>query len=123
MWTYSQNTGELTHNGVVVRVGYSGHGEGLNNPAMQDVHMVGPAPQGIYSIEHAQTHLKLGPYAMRLDPSAQNEMFGRAGFFIHGDNADMNHTASDGCLIFDRDTRQGVAAAVNQGDNILHITE
>jgi Protein of unknown function (DUF2778) len=123
MWTYSQSTGQLGHNGADVATGYSGHAEGLNNPASQNVAMVGPCPQGIYSIGHAQTHPHLGPVAMELQPAAGNEMFGRSGFFIHGDNQQMDHTASDGCLIFDRDTRAKVAIAVLGGDNILHITE
>jgi hypothetical protein len=123
MWTYSQSSGQLTHNGVDVAVGYSGHGAGLRNPTMQNVVMVGPAPQGIYSIGQAHTHPTLGPVAMALMPAAGNTMFGRSAFFIHGDNKEMNHTASDGCLIFDRDTRAKIAAAVVAGDNTLHITE
>jgi hypothetical protein len=67
MWIYSQTTGLMTHNGVESGVGYSGHGDGLNNPAMQDVEGVGPCPQGIYSIEQAIMHPKLGKVAMRLE--------------------------------------------------------
>lgn len=123
MWSYSQTTGELSHNDVVVAKGYSGRGNGLNDPAMQDVPMVGPCPQGTYTIGNAHNEPQLGPVAMRLQPAAANKMFGRAGFFIHGDNAGLDHTASEGCLIFDRETRSGIAAAVLQGDNTLHITE
>jgi hypothetical protein len=122
MWTYQQSTGQLAQNDDDIKVGYSGHGAGLNNPAMQDVAMTGPAPQGIYTIGQASTHGRLGPVAMALQPAANNEMFGRGAFFIHGDNPLMNHTASDGCLIFDRATRDLIAAAVLTGDNILHIT-
>jgi Protein of unknown function (DUF2778) len=123
MWIYSQSTGAMTHNGVDFGKGYSGHGDGLNNPAMQDTEAVGPCPQGIYSIAQAITHPKLGPVAMFLQPSANNQMFGRSGFFIHGDNPAMDHTASDGCLIFERELRAAIAGAVLQGDNILHVTE
>lgn len=122
MFTYSQSTGQLAHNGIDVAEGYSGHGDGLKNPAMQDVEGVGPAPQGTYTICTAKTYPHLGPVAMQLVPSSQNKMFGRSGFYIHGDNAAMNHTGSDGCLIFAREVRAGIAAAVIGGDNILHIT-
>lgn len=121
MFAYSQATGVLTRNGTAISKGYSGRGEGVNNPGMQNVRMVGPCPQGKYSIGHAHTDPKLGPVAMRLTPDLANEMFGRAGFFIHGDNAD--HTASEGCLIFNLGTRTGISAAVNEGDNQLQITE
>lgn len=123
MWTYSQSSGVITHNGTAIGRGYSGRGEGVNNPAMQNVAMVGPCPQGIYSIGQAHTEPKLGPVAMRLTPAANNEMFGRAGFFIHGDNVADDHTASEGCIIIERDIRTGIAAAVLQGDNTLHVTE
>ena len=40
---------------------------------------------------------KLGPIVMSLTDSGEDEMFGRDGFFIHGDNA--RHDASHGCII------------------------
>lgn len=123
MFTYSQTTGVLTHNGYAVSRGYSGHGEGVNNPAMQNVPMVGPCPQAEYVMQKAVTDPKLGQIAIRLVPKPGSEMFGRAGFFMHGDNANLDHTASEGCLIFDHDTRSGVAAAIAQGDNQLTVTE
>lgn len=123
MWTYQQSTGKLLRNGIDVATGYSGHGEGLNNPAMQQVRMVGPAPRGTYTIGPAHTHPHLGPIAMQLTPDAGNEMFGRSGFFIHGDNEQMNHTGSDGCLIFSRGTRAGISAAGQDVGNTLEITE
>lgn len=120
-FSYFQSTGILSRNGIPVSKGYSGRGEGVNNPGMQNVPMVGPCPQGKYSIGHAHTEPKLGPVAMRLTPDPANEMFGRAGFFIHGDNPELDHTASEGCLIFNLSTRTGISAAVNQGDNQLEV--
>ncbi|MGO9260313.1 MAG: hypothetical protein ACLQU1_29000 [Bryobacteraceae bacterium] len=46
MWTYNQLTGALSHNAQPAGTGYSGMGPGKNNPAMQDVHDVGPIPKG-----------------------------------------------------------------------------
>ena len=105
---YQQSSGALYHNTDLLGVGYAGHGAGLNNPAMQFVEGVGPLPCGWYTIGEPFTHPHCGPFSMRLTPDAANEMFGRAGFLMHGDNADCNHTASDGCIAIDRAIREGV---------------
>jgi hypothetical protein len=123
MWRYEQSTGRLSRNGIIVASGYAGRGEGLNNPAMQEIHNIGPAPQGTYTIGPAELHPRLGPITLELIPDQETEMFGRSGFFIHGDNKEVNHTASDGCLIFDRQTRAAIAVAGLNGDNMLVITE
>lgn len=120
---YSQSTGLLEYDEEQIARGYSGHGAGLNNPAMQNVRMVGPVPQGKYTICPANdAHPHLGPVAMELTPWNGNAMFLRSGFFIHGDNAEMNHTASDGCIILPRDVRERIAALVAAGENELEVT-
>jgi hypothetical protein len=111
-WTYKQSTGELDHNGAAIGAGYSGHGAGLNNPAMQNVHDVGPIPQGAWTIgppRDPPDHL--GPLAMPLTPSG--DTFGRSDFFIHGDNAQLNHSASDGCIILVREIRQQIVDSLD----------
>ena len=119
-WTYQIASGTLLNqNGIVVGQGYSGHGEGLNNPSMCNVHDVGPLPQGKYSIGPAADNPHVGLFAMRLTPDPSNEMFGRAGFFLHGDNPQMNHTASDGCIILANPIRRDIAGS---GDNQLVVT-
>lgn len=118
--TYSQSTGLFTGSGITA-TGYSGHGEGLNNPAMQDVHDVGPLPQGVYTIQPPHADPKVGPVAMRLEPSPDNTMFGRGDFLIHGDNAAMDHTASEGCIIIPHDARVKIGEAVTDGDNQLTV--
>ncbi len=95
---------------VLPGIGYSGRGDGLNNPTYQEVHDLGPIPAGMYTVEpsiNPPTHL--GPFAFPLIPSAANQMFGRDGFYIHGDNAQMNHSASDGCIILPHETRLWIA--------------
>jgi len=116
MWTYQQSTGNLTDpDGNVTSGGYSGHGDGLNNPAMQDVEGVGPLPQGLYAIgDPLDPPDHLGPIAMPLTPSPANEMFGRSAFFIHGDNAEMNHSASDGCIIQPHNIRTVIANSLDR---------
>jgi hypothetical protein len=83
--------------------GYAGRLEGRNNPAMQSVKDVGPLPVGFYVVTPPQTHPRLGPLAFRLYPDGNSPMFGRGGFWIHGDN--RRHDASCGCIVLDRATR------------------
>ena len=111
-WIYSQYTGGLQHNAQHVGSGYSGHGTGLNNPSAQNQPNIGPIPQGHYKIGPAHQPLDhLGPLALPLYPDAANTMFGRFGFFIHGDNPQMDHTASDGCIVLSRPLREAIAAS------------
>lgn len=109
MWTYSQPTGELNHDGVFVGTGYSGTGVGRNNPAMQDVPNVGPIPQGVYSIGTERADPRLGPCIMPLSPASVTAAFGRSGFFIHGNNRADN--ASHGCIILGPAIRQQIASS------------
>jgi hypothetical protein len=80
-------------------VGYAGHAAGLNNPAMQNVHDIGPLPRGRYKMTALVDSPHTGLATIIMDPDPANEMFGRSGFRIHGDNAAANHSASDGCII------------------------
>jgi Protein of unknown function (DUF2778) len=118
-WTYSQSTGEVAENGATTGTGYSGIGAGLNNPLLQDTPDVGPIPQGNYTISASFNDPDKGPDVMNLAPDPTNQMFGRSGFMIHGDNSAMNHTASWGCIILDRELREGIATS---GDNVLTVT-
>lgn len=107
-WLYVQSTGRLYRpDGSWCGTGYSGHGEGINNPAMQEVRNVGPIPCGLYTIGHAMDHPLLGPFAIPLIPNPFNQMFGRSHFYCHGDNAE--HNASLGCIIQQRPCREELA--------------
>ena len=118
-WTYKQSTGDLDRDGVHVATGYSGHGAGLNNPAMEAVHGVGPIPAGGYRIGPPRVPVDhLGVVAMPLTPVAANLAHGRSAFFMHGDNARGDHSASDGCIIMPHAVRQGVA---DSGDHDLQV--
>ncbi len=108
-WTYSQSTGHLTHNGASVGTGYSGHGAGRNNPADEKVKNVGPIPKGEYTIGSAYTDSVRGPVVMRLTPSGGQDMFGRDGFLIHGDNSKHDGSASEGCIVLDRSIRDEIS--------------
>jgi hypothetical protein len=78
---------------------YSGNGEGLNNPAMEQVHMVGPLPADTYDMTEFTTGDRTGPGTIVLVARNLKPNFGRSLFRIHGDNAAANFTASDGCII------------------------
>lgn len=106
MWVYSQSTGQLWDvSNKPVAIGYSGFGEGKNNPAMQGVQGVGPIPQGGYTISDSFDSAADGPVVMRLKPDEDTQTFGRSGFLIHGESALHPGCSSHGCLILSRAVR------------------
>src|SRR5947209_17459832 len=116
MWTYQQVDGLLSHNGEKICTGYSGFGDGKNNPAMQNVANMGPLPCGSYTIGAARDlqggpH---GPFVLPLTPSPNKPMFGAAGFLLHRDLNNQHGAASHGCLILPRQIRHII---YNSGDN------
>lgn len=120
MWTYRQSTGELFHNGALAGVGYSGHDACRNDPLKQEVPCQGPIPRGHYAIGEPFDSKGHGPFVLRLTPDATNEMFGRAGFLIHGDSVKAPGMASEGCIILSRTIRQAIDAS---GDGALEVIE
>ena len=120
-WHYSQSSGQLLDpSGAIIATGYSGHGDGVNDPNDQDIPNVGPIPRGTYTIGLAITHPQCGPLAMRLTPAASTDTRGRSGFLIHGDSASQDHTASHGCIILARATRLAIDA---DDDRTLVVVE
>lgn len=113
-WNYQQSTGILkspvgsSWQGATW-IGYSGRDDGRNNPDMQDVHNIGPIPQGSYTIGPAYEDPEKGPIVMHLTPSPDNEMFGRSGFLMHGNNPEND--ASEGCIIMSPNVRKIVNAS------------
>lgn len=109
-FTFKQSTGEFTGPNFQT-VGYSGFGNGVNNPQLEAVADVGSIPQGKYIIGaffddfSSRDHTGKGPLVCHLMPN-QHAALGRSGFMIHGDNAQLNHTASHGCLILARFARE-----------------
>jgi hypothetical protein len=118
-WIYEQSTGNMFFNNTIVGTGYSGNTSGVNNPSEQDVQFIGPIPEGYYTFGSPQTPISiLGPYALPLTPNAGNMMYGRAGFFIHGDTPQHNFSASEGCIIMPLSVRQMMASS---GQNNLQV--
>ena len=109
MHTYVQSTGDIVlHTGVWLSGGYSGHGEGVNNPDDQYMPNIGPIPVGTYTMGEPFTHPTAGPFVMRLTPLPGTNTHGRDGFLMHGDTVSMDHTASHGCIVASRGHRSMV---------------
>jgi Protein of unknown function (DUF2778) len=111
MWTFNQSNGTLSKDGVVIGEGYSGFGTGKDNPAMQNVHDVGPIPEGSYEIGPPQDTETHGPHVMALTPEEGTDTFGRGGFLIHGDSIANPGAASHGCIILPHDLRLEISAS------------
>lgn len=111
MFKYKQTTGELSQlvDGAWVSLGhgYSGNGVGLNTHSDEAVPNVGPCPSALWAISYPYDHPSKGPLCFRLTPLTYRGT--RNAFMIHGDNAQLNHTASDGCIILAHDLRQKLA--------------
>ena len=110
MWIYKQSNGQLWHNSEIFGAGYSGHGEGKNNPACEAIHDVGPIPVGLYRIGPAHISANVGPCTMALDP-IDHDACGRTDFRIHGDSIHDPGGASHGCIIFPRKIRELISAS------------
>jgi len=108
MVTWSQSKGVLTKNGEYWGRGYSGHGAGVNNPAMQQVRDIGPIPQGVYAIDHPYDSPNTGPFTLPLTAKNIDLCFGRSDFRIHGDSKEHPGQASHGCIILPRDVRERI---------------
>ena len=118
-WQYSQSTGQLTRNGIVVDTGYSGAPAGRNNPLMQQMRNIGPIPQGRYSIGIPRNSDEYGPHVMDLTPILHSA-FGRTEFLIHGERRNgPAGNASQGCIIFGPTIRHQISAS---GDRELVVT-
>ena len=121
MWVYSQARGNLHHDGIFVGTGYSGNGEGKNNPAMQEHPDLGPCPRGFFTTElitdergNACDYEGKKAPVLRLLPDAETEMFGRSGMLMHGDSLSSPGTASRGCIIQNHKVRAEVAASTDK---------
>lgn len=118
---YTQRNGYLTHDSLFLGAGYSGYAEDANVAQDESLKGLGPIPVGNYTIGAPHVSEQVGPVAMCLTPDADNEMFGRGDFLIHGDTAAANHTASHGCIIMPHDVRVKIAELVLAGDNRLQV--
>lgn len=122
MWKYVQRTGELFGaDGKLLYQGYSGHGNGKNDPSDESVRSIGPIPAGAWDIVGPPTDTPShGPYILRLLPKPGTETFGRSGFLMHGDSIKTPGEASLGCIIMPRRVREAVW---DSGDRNLAVVD
>lgn len=113
---YVQATGALfavatpdDKKGTRLGAGYSGHPPYVNDPDAEALASRGPIPRGTYRAIGPFDHNTLGPMVWFLAPDPANRMQGRSGFFIHGDNAFGNRSASHGCIVLPRLVRAKLA--------------
>ena len=108
-YTYSQTSGLIYRNGIFIYKGYSGIGEGLNNPLFESIKGKGPIPRGDYDIGPG-FDAPQGVCTMRLIPRVFTNTYGRSGFEWHGDLLAFpgKYLASHGCIITIRSIREMV---------------
>ena len=113
-WIYKQSTGEFS-DAAGIWLGYSG-AYGYMDPKWETMPDHGPIPCGDYTIGAATD--EKGPLTLPLTPDPANEMYGRSGFLIHGDNAVHPGHASEGCIILSEAARTAIVAS---GDKQLTV--
>lgn len=126
---YEQSTGALyledrNNSRALLAVGYSGAPGYVNNPRQEGEVAKGPIPVGMWLVGTAVDHPRLGPVSIPLRPYhvrfdektgeatvvTDSNRLGRSGFYIHGDNAKLNQSASSGCIIMPRGIRDAIVA-------------
>jgi len=83
----------------LVGYGYSGDVAHFNKPEMDHLPKMGPLPSGPYRLHYIADDPKLGPHIFQLEPIGSFPLYGRSGFYIHGDSPALNHTGSEGCIV------------------------
>lgn len=121
MWTFNRSQGKIIAPDGQTYSAYSGHGEGVNNPALESVHNVGPIPGGLWDIGAPQDTVTHGSYVLPLTPHSDTVTYGRSGFLIHGDSLAHagERTASLGCVIVAHTVRVLVWSS---GDHVLRVS-
>ncbi|HZR66976.1 MAG TPA: tlde1 domain-containing protein [Terriglobales bacterium] len=123
-WTFEISTGKLYDaSGKCVATGYAGGGlgkepEAKDNPAAEPLKGIGPLPEGRYTLATPVPSSQLGQFAIPLVPDAANQMYGRSGFYCHGDSIENPGCASEGCVIMPRAIRE---AMWNSPDHDLQV--
>lgn len=123
--TYNQSTGQLTctddtsNQQTVNEQCYSGAPGAVNDGSQQNTPNVGPIPLGDYDIGNGVNNRGTGPQSLPLTPTANNNQFPNTrdpnSFLMHGDNSQGNQSASQGCIICSRNTRNTIDAAGGGG--------
>ncbi|GGB22360.1 tlde1 domain-containing protein [Agarivorans gilvus] len=106
-WEYKQSNGNIYFGKRKIERGYSGKGTAKDTPSLEHLRGMGPIPRGWWKILSPRTSVKTGAYVLPLEPYNHNA-HGRSSFQIHGDSKANPGTASSGCIILSRATRQKI---------------
>lgn len=106
-FVYQQSTGKLTQDRKEIGTGYSGNGDGRNNPAKEQEKNIGPIPRGLYKIGKPK-EWKGMQNVFDLTPEG-HKAHGRTNFLIHGDSKQNPGNASEGCIILPPEVRKKIA--------------
>lgn len=117
-WIYDVKKKSFTQNGEFKFTALYAGAEGYkNDPSLECEVNKGPLPRGKYKIgTPIVRHPTAGRFVLRLTPYAGNNMCGRAGFLIHGDNG--YGTASNGCIVATFNVRRAISES---GDKELIV--
>lgn len=113
-WFYNVKTRRFEKDGVFrFKAEYTGAPGYKDDPEKECVINKGPLPRGKYLIsDPIFKHATAGKYVLRLTPHPDNNMCGRSGFLIHGDNEDG--TASKGCIVLLRKFRKEIVDSADK---------
>ena len=127
-FVYSQSTGlfyveDFDGNRAAFARGYSGFGPDQNDPDAEGKAGRGPIPRGVWKIGAPVHHI--GVMSDRLERESErsepdmvyrtsnfplqpvgHDAYHRSEFFIHGDNRRGDKSASTGCIVLNRPTRE-----------------
>lgn len=114
------SSGLVSQDAACIGSAYSGAPGHVNNPADVALKAQGPIPPGIYHIGAPINDPQLGIFCLPLTPAPQNVMYGRGGFFVHGDNASKPpQSSSEGCIVTDHATRVLIS---RDPDELIEVT-
>ena len=107
---------------TLIALGYAGATGAQNQPDRERERSVGPIPRGMWLLDApVASHTRLGPVVIGLEASTPETAKGRSGFFIHGDNGKNDRSASKGCIVLNRATRNVIAALYWAGVRTLTV--
>jgi len=106
-YVYAQKSGKFSLDGKELATGYSGKGDGKNNPDKEGVRNVGPIPAGKYQLSKPRDYKGM-KNCFDVTPEGHNAL-DRTEFLIHGDSKKNPGSASEGCIILEPAIRKQIA--------------
>jgi hypothetical protein len=121
-WLFQIASGRISHDGQTIGAAYSGAPGYVDNPADESLVAKGPLPEGWYTFGVPVDSPHTGPFSIPLIPDADNDMYGRGGFFCHGDGINAPpQTSSEGCIVALRSVREQMDYSRQKGDARLQV--